>query len=137
MYFQVMIGVGSWLEQPVGQWAHTGALSQPCCAQSSGRMGRGALSPCENSPSCPAFFLRYSFSIFHREGTGKCCATLQAPVRKQEQKYSFLNTLHSTLVWSVSPRCVVIASTPVFVYTTKVSIPYEDYHGKSQHLLRP
>lgn len=30
MYFQVMIGTGGWLEQPVAQWAHTGALSQRC-----------------------------------------------------------------------------------------------------------
>lgn len=119
MYFQVVIGTGGWLEQPVAQWAHTGALSQRCCAQSSGRMGRSALSPLEHSPSCPAFFLR----VQHREGTGTCCATLQAPVRKWEQKYSFFNALHSMLVCSVSPRCVVIASTPVFVYTTKASIP--------------
>lgn len=47
----------------------------------------------------------------------------------------FIYALHSALVWSVSPRCVVLVSTPVFIYTTKVSLPYKDYHGKGQFLL--
>lgn len=41
----------------------------------------------------------WEFSTLHREGTGTCCATLQAPARKQEQNYSFFYALHSALGW--------------------------------------
>lgn len=58
----------------------------------------------------------WDFSMFHREGTGICCATLQAPVRKQEQKYSFFYALHSTLVWSVSRQGVLSLFPLLFLF---------------------
>lgn len=79
----------------------------------------------------PSLFSESSALIeFHRKGTGTCSAALQAPVRKQEQKYSFFYALHSTTRWCGVFLWGVLFLLPllVFVCTSLVSVPYKDYH---------
>lgn len=143
-----MIVIGSWLEQSVGQWANISALSQP-----SGHTLMLYLSPAVprawarwsevsclpvKQPELPSLFSGSSALIeFRREGTGTCCAALQAPVRKQEQKYSFFYALHSTTCWCGVFLQGVLFLLPLlfFVCTSQVSVPYKDYHERVQHLL--
>lgn len=121
------------------------ALSQLCsepaqswhvCTQ---RTGRGVPSPCANGQFCPAFFSESS--SYSRERTLKhavLASRLQCRKLRNKNIPSF-NAFHSMLVWSISPRCVFIGSSPTFVYIWlktpfKVSISCKGYHGKSQYL---
>lgn len=121
------------------------ALSQLCsepgqswhvCTQ---RTGRGVPSPCENGQFCPAFFQRVHQIPERGHWNVLCWPPGSSAGNRGTKIYLFFNALHSMFVWSISPRCVFIGSSPTFVYIWlktpfKVSISCKGYHGKSQYL---
>lgn len=90
-------------------------------------------------PVLPGLFSESS--SYSRERTLKhavLASRLQCRKLRNKNIPSF-NAFHSMLVWSISPRCVFIGSSPTFVYIWlktpfKVSISCKGYHGKSQYL---